>query len=568
MRCSRAGSDPEPGIARSPAVFYLIRAAWGHAAYRAPHLKGEGEREFFGQRGGASANLATVKQSLRVLIVEDSEFDAHMIVSMLRKGGYEVSFQRVETAPAMSAALASGPWEVILADYNLPEFSAPNALKLVQQSGLDIPFIIVSGGIGEDIAVSAMKGGAHDYLMKGNLSRLVPAVERELRDAANRASQRNAERAMQESELRYRLLWETAPEAIILMDPSGTIHFTNPAVKEVFGFSAEEVVGRSVTSLQPVQLRGQYLAAVKRFLASGVKKLNWRAVETLGLRKDGAEIPIEVSFSAMDLGGETRFVAFIRDITERKRAERELRDNKEQFRVAREIQQRLFPKAAPNLPPFEIGGASYPAEATGGDYFDYLSMLNQRLGIVLGDVTGHGVGPALLMAETRAYLRVLAGRREDVGEILTRANGVLAEDVGTERFVTLFLARLDPQARSLTYASAGHSPAHVLDVSGKVKAVLARTGIPLGMRPDTQYGSSAEMKLETGDIVVVLTDGIEESVSREGELFGAERALEVVRQHREKPAQQIVEELYRAVRKFSSNAPQIDDVTAVLVKVG
>jgi sigma-B regulation protein RsbU (phosphoserine phosphatase) len=87
------------------------------------------------------------------------------------------------------------------------------------------------------------------------------------------------------------------------------------------------------------------------------------------------------------------------------------------------------------------------------------------------------------------------------------------------------------------------------------------------MRPDTQYSSSAEVKLEKGDIVVVLTDGIEESVSREGELFGAERALEVVREHREKPAQQIVEELYRAVRKFSSNAPQIDDVTAVLVKV-
>lgn len=509
-----------------------------------------------------------MKQSLRVLIVEDSEFDAHMIVSMLRKGGYEVSFQRVETAAGMSAALAGNAWDVILADYNLPEFNAPNALKIVQQSGLDIPFIIVSGGIGEDIAVAAMKGGAHDYLMKGNLSRLVPAVERELRDAANRASQRQAERAMQESELRYRLLWETAPEAIIMMDPSGTIHFTNPAVTEVFGFSAEEVVGKSVTSLQPVQLRGQYLAAVKRFLGSGVKKLNWRAVETLGLRKDGAEIPIEVSFSAMDLGGETRFVAFIRDITERKRAERELRDNKEQFRVAREIQQRLFPKAAPNVPPFEIGGASYPAEATGGDYFDYLPMLHQRVGIVLGDVTGHGVGPALLMAETRAYLRVLAGRREDVGEILTRTNGVLAEDVGAERFVTLFLARLDPQARSLIYASAGHSPAQLLDGSGKIKAVLARTGIPLGMRPDTQYSSSAEMKLEPGDIVVVLTDGIEESVSREGELFGTERALETVRQHREKPAQQIVEELYRAVRKFSSNAPQIDDVTAVLVKVG
>jgi PAS domain S-box-containing protein len=508
-----------------------------------------------------------VKQSLRVLIVEDSEFDAQMIVSMLRKGGYDVTFLRVETAESMRAALADARWDFILADYNLPEFSAPNALKLVQQSGLDIPFVIVSGGIGEDIAVSAMKMGAHDYLMKGNLSRLVPAVERELRDAANRASQRNAERALQESELRYRLLWETSPDAVILMDPSGTIHFANPAVTTVFGYTPEEVVGKSVTSLQPVQLRGQFIGAVQRFLRSGMKRLNWRAVETLGHRRDGAEIPIEVSFSAMELGGELRFCAFIRDITERKRAERELRENKEQFRVARDIQQRLFPKAAPNLPGFEIGGASYPAEATGGDYFDYLPMLNGRLGIVLGDVTGHGVGPALLMAETRAYLRVLAGRREDVGEILTRANGVLAEDVGSERFVTLFLVRLDPQTKSLAYASAGHPPAHVLDSAGKLKKALPRTGIPLGMRPDTQYTSSGSLPLETGDVILLLTDGIEEALSANGDLFGSERALDVVRDHRAKPAQQIVDQLYQAVRAFSGNATQNDDITAVAIKV-
>ena len=508
-----------------------------------------------------------MKPSLRVLIVEDSEFDAQMIVSMLRRGGYDVAFERVETPEGMRHALASASWDVILADYNLPEFNAPNALKMVQQSELDIPFIIVSGGIGEDIAVAAMKSGAHDYLMKGNLSRLVPAVERELRDSANRASQRKAEKALQESETRYRLLWETAPEAIILMDPSGTIHFANPAVSEVFGIPPEEVAGQNVASLQPVQLRGQYIAAVQRFLRSGAKRLNWRALETLGLRRNGAEIPIEVSFSAMDLGGELRFVAFIRDITERKRAERELRENKEQFRVAREIQQRLFPKAAPVLAGFEIGGASHPAEATGGDYFDYLPMLHGRLGVVLADVTGHGVGPALLMAETRAYLRVLAGRREDVGEILTRANGVLAEDVGSERFVTLFIARLDPERKSISYASAGHPAGYVLDAGGKVKSVLPRTGIPLGMRPQTEYQASAEMFLAKGDAVLLLTDGIEECLAPDGTLFGIERALEVVREQRKLPAQQIVEELYQAVRKFSGGTAQIDDITALVVKV-
>jgi sigma-B regulation protein RsbU (phosphoserine phosphatase) len=144
---------------------------------------------------------------------------------------------------------------------------------------------------------------------------------------------------------------------------------------------------------------------------------------------------------------------------------------------------------------------------------------------------------------------------------------VLAEDVGMERFVTLFLARLDPQTRSLAYASAGHPPGHVLQAGGALKQTLPRTGIPLGMRPDTQYASSETLYLEAGDVVVLLTDGIEECLSPAGELFGSERALDVIRQHRSSSAQQIVEELYQAVRKFSGNVAQNDDVTAVVIKV-
>jgi sigma-B regulation protein RsbU (phosphoserine phosphatase) len=508
-----------------------------------------------------------VKTVLRVLIVEDSEFDAHMMVSLLRKGGYDVTFERVETAPAMQTALADRAWDVVLSDYNLPEFNAPEAMRLLRESGLDLPFIIVSGGIGEDIAVGAMKAGAHDYLMKGNLHRLIPAVERELREAANRASQREAKKALQESELRYRLLWETAPDAVVLMDPEGRIHFANPAVKDVFGYTPEEIIGKKLSSLQPEHVRAAHDAALARYVRTGIKAMNWRGTESLGLRKDGAEIPIEISFSDMDLNGHRRFVGFIRDVTARKRAERELRESKEQFRVAREIQQRLFPKGPPALAGYDIAGASYPAEATGGDYFDYLPMLNDRWGFIVADVSGHGVGPALLMAETRAYLRVLAGRREDVGEILTRANGVLAEDVGTERFVTLFLARLDPKERALIYASAGHSPGFILDRSGSVKSKLPRTGIPLGMRPDTKYLPSDEYKLVPGDMVLLLTDGVEETVSPENALLGMDRTLEIVRANRDKSAQEIVEAIYQGSRRFCNNAPQTDDITAIVIKV-
>ncbi|HEV3028033.1 MAG TPA: hybrid sensor histidine kinase/response regulator [Planctomycetota bacterium] len=130
---------------------------------------------------------------LRVLIVEDSEDDAQLMLHELRRGGYAPKHRRVETEDGMREAVSSGPWDVVLADYSLPQFSGANALALLRKTGLDLPFIIVSGAIGEATAVAAMKAGAHDYVMKNNLSRLVPAVERELRDAVVRRERRDGE---------------------------------------------------------------------------------------------------------------------------------------------------------------------------------------------------------------------------------------------------------------------------------------------------------------------------------------------------------------------------------------
>ena len=504
---------------------------------------------------------------LRALVVEDSEFDARMLITILRKGGYEVAFERVQTPAALTGALDAKTWDVILADYNMPGFSAPEALRMVQEKGLDIPFIIISGGIGEDIAVAAMKAGAHDYLMKGNLARLVPAVERELREASSRRARHEAEQSVRDSELRYRLLWETATDAVFLMDTASAIHFANPAVEKVFGYKPDELIGQNLSLLLPERLRPDHQQGFTRLLLSGVRESQRHVIETVGVRKEHEEVLVEIAFNDMELHGRRWFVAFVRDITERKRAEQELRANEEQFRVAREIQQHLFPKAPPQLPGFEIAGASHPADATGGDYYDYLPMANNGLGIVVGDVTGHGVGPALLMAETRAYLRVVALNRDDVGEILTRVNLVLADDVGGERFVTLLLARLDAGARNLTYVSAGHPPGYLLAPGGAVRMELKRTGVPLGIRADTNFQTAPPVQLEAGELILFLTDGVDEAMSPEQEFFGVERALDVVRRHRDKPAGQIVEELYRAVREFSKGAVMQDDFTAVVIKV-
>jgi phosphoserine phosphatase RsbU/P len=237
------------------------------------------------------------------------------------------------------------------------------------------------------------------------------------------------------------------------------------------------------------------------------------------------------------------------------------------LQVAREIQQRLFPKAAPALDGFDIAGVTYPAEETGGDYFDYLPMLNGNIGVIVADVTGHGIGPALLMAETRAYLRTLAANREDIGEILTTANRILAEDIGDDRYVTLFLGRIEPRTRTFAYASAGHPTGYVLGPAGEIKSLLKRTSVPLGINANAKYDGPIQVPLQSGDIVLLLTDGIEETMAPDESFFGIERTLNVVRQNREKPAREILDVLYRAVREFSQHTPQLDDVTAIVIKV-
>lgn len=509
-----------------------------------------------------------MKKPLRALIIEDSEFDAVLLVNQLRLGQYQVSWERVDTAVAMRRALGAQPWDIVFSDHQMPQFSAPEALQLLQATALDLPFIIVSGGIGEATAVALMKAGAHDFLMKGQLGRLVPAVERELREAANRAARRQAEQAVRESEIRYRLLWQNSPDAILMMDPEGGISFVNPAVQAVFGYAPEELLGRKLSLLVGDTGSGPSTGGAEAQVEPDRGAEGAPMREFAGRHKDGQEVTVEIGFRQLSFKGQDWCVAFIRDLTARRRAEHALRLKEEEFRVARDIQQRLFPKSAPVLPGYDIAGASFPADEAGGDYFDYLPMLNDGLGIVVGDVSGHGMGPALIMAETRAYLRIVALNRQYPSEALSRANRVLAEDLGeADRFVTVFFARLDPASRTLVFSNAGHPAGYLLGADGSLKQRLARNGRALGMMPDTTYTDGPAMVLAPGDLLLLLTDGVEEAVGSDDHAFGDQRVLELVRAHRQEPAQAIVNALYAATKSFVGPGRQADDVTVVVVKV-
>lgn len=185
-----------------------------------------------------------MNKSLRVLIVEDSEDDVLLLLRELRRGGYDPVYERVEDANAMQAALANRPWDVVLSDYSMPRFSAPAALTLLQQSGIDLPFIIVSGTIGEAAAVAAMKSGAHDFLVKGQMARLIPAVEREMREARVRRERTEAEEALRQRENYFRALIENVSDIITTMDASGRITYTSPAITRILGYEPAEYEGR------------------------------------------------------------------------------------------------------------------------------------------------------------------------------------------------------------------------------------------------------------------------------------------------------------------------------------
>ena len=505
------------------------------------------------------------KLPLSVLVVEDSEFDARMLVGLLKSGGFIPTFKRVETASEMVEALNHEKWEVILADYNLPEFSAPKALEVLRSTKLDIPFIIVSGGIGEDTAVAAMRAGANDYLMKGNLARLVPAVERELRDAAVRVSRRKAIKELRESEMRHRTLIENASDIIVVLNSKGVVSFISPACEKVLGKKEDDFIGKDWFQFAEESFR---LKIKNEYFRSLSQKLVSFSFEGRFIDANGDSRVLDAT--AQNLLNDEAIegvVLNVRDVTERLKSQAAIRDSAEEFRVAREIQQHLFPKQAPIIDGFDIAGASSPAAATGGDYFDYLKTTDGQFVLAVADVSGHGAGPAMLMAETRAYLRLLVRNRHHLGDILVRANNMVGEDVGKDRFITMHLVKLDSKSKMIAHSSSGHTPGYIIGEKGEIKSKMKRTGIALGVTPDAPYEVEGPLKLVKGDIIILLTDGLAETPNSEGELFGAQRVIDELHRNRSLSASEIVNSIFKRIADFSEGAEQEDDYTMIVAKV-
>jgi PAS domain S-box-containing protein len=255
---------------------------------------------------------------LRLLLVEDSEDDATLVLLELRRAGFVPVATRVETAEAMSTALRAQPWDLILADYNLPTFTGLAALDLYHESGLDIPFLIVSGTIGEELAVEAMRAGAHDYLLKGNLTRLGPAITRELREAQVRRERKQDLDRLVASEQRFTAIFHNSPVAIIITDVvDGRIIDANAAALALAGYAREEVIGRDTVALGVFSSPEERRHLVRQALDRGPGN----ALEHRAINKRGESITFLISFSLLALDGQNRLLSIVQDITARIRAE-------------------------------------------------------------------------------------------------------------------------------------------------------------------------------------------------------------------------------------------------------
>jgi len=261
--------------------------------------------------------MAGIARTLNVLIVEDSENDATLMLEELRQKGYTPVHERVQTPMTMAFALKNQAWDVVISDYVMPQFSGPDALKLLREMNPDIPFIVVSGAYGEEAAVDMMKAGANDYITKSNLSRLAPAIEREMEAATSRAAHARAE-----ADRRFlAAIVESSDDAIYGKNLDSIIISWNSAAERIYGYSAGEIIGRSIAMLYPTNRRDELLDIMARIRRGELVGF----YETERLRKDGEIVPVAVTVSPIKNGEGKAIGASViaHNISKQKQAEEE-----------------------------------------------------------------------------------------------------------------------------------------------------------------------------------------------------------------------------------------------------
>jgi PAS domain S-box-containing protein len=435
-----------------------------------------------------------MSRPLRVLIIEDSEDDAQLVSQDLHRAGYDVTSQRVDTAEAMTAALEDGDWDLIISDHRMPRFSSLAALKVYKERDCDMPFLVVSGSIGEELAVSAMKAGAHDYIMKDNLTRLAPAVERELREAQGRRQRRQAEQALAESRRRTESILEVAGEGICGLDARGGITFINPLGAKLIGWQTGELIGKSFHEvLHHTKPDGATFSKQECSLCATLRDglVHWMDNE-LFWRKDGSGFPVEYICTPMRENDKvTGAVLTFQDISRRRGVESALQESHRRLeRTLTELQaaQRQIIRRE------RLRALGQMASGVAHDFDSALSKILESAELLLNSpkkLDDHG--------RVQEHLRIIRAVAQDAGDIVRRLRTFFRPWRATEVFHLVDLNALIQQVITLTEPKRKQQ--------AQANGVTVETRTELERLPAVQ-GNEADLKEVLTSLIFNAVDGM------------------------------------------------------------
>ncbi len=356
-------------------------------------------------------------------------------------------------------------------------------------------------------------------------------------------------------------LFNSAPEAIVLHDNDDRIVNVNDEFTRMFGFERQEAIGKQINDLVTSNELRKEAAEISARIGNG----EWVETESKRNRKDGKLFDVSILCAPIIYNNkQVGDYAIYRDITERKKAEEARMRVEAEARTAREIQMNFLPESDPIISGYSVAGRSIPALNVGGDYYDFIRLDEHRLAIGLGDVSGHGLPSALVMANLQATIRSQAAFDPDPARCLERANRLLYHSTDAHTFVSLFYGILDIRNHSLTYANAGQNWPIIFPSAGS-PAMLTGHGLVLGVRETTEY-TNEEIELRYGDLIVFYSDGVTEAMNEAREQFGDERLIGAVRGLSRGTPQSLIDCIVRSVSSHVGKMPQADDMTLIVAE--
>ncbi|HEY7423012.1 MAG TPA: SpoIIE family protein phosphatase [Gemmataceae bacterium] len=526
---------------------------------------------------------------MRVVLVAADDAQRHRLQEGLHARGHEVVC-RAEEGDAL-AAFRDAPVELAIVDLALPDFQGPEFCRRLRASpeGAWCVIVVLTPGSRVQDIDEAVAAGADDYLVKGETDEFL-GIQLSLfeRRVQNYAARRQAMDAFTESERRFWDLLEAAPDAIFRIDPDGRISSINEQAEKMSGYSRAELLGRPIEVLMPEHYRADHAAHVRRFFERPMTRPMGTALNLSLLRKDGGELPVDICLGHHRLNGKVYAIASVRDITERRRMEEELRLAKEaaerayerihqDLQVAARVQRALLPTTLPEVPGVRFAWEYRPCAELAGDGLNVFWLDESHVGLYLLDVSGHGVTAALLSVTLARLLSPLLNqstllrvpqpdqkhyRLTPPVEVAQQLNRWFLANPAGEQYFTLVYGVFDVPARCLRFVSAGHPGLLYAPRAGE-PTILRVPGSPIGCIEDAEYEESA-LTLHPGDRLFLYSDGVIESFNPAGEAFGATRLRPLVRRDGEETIDVSVRRIFRQVLDWSADSPH-DDLSMLAV---